>query len=165
MLFNRYIQNQTVDTTRVHALPIMKSDAIPAADDDMQTSTSSGTNTSTSTSTNTTNGIINNQSSSFTGNDSANETTTITELLNCLNHPPSNVVYFNNAGKVPIPPSVQQIGLTAVHQEANPWMEHDNSNLKIYYYPIRKLPHETRFLFAKLIGADASDIAITPSTG
>ena len=152
----------------------MKSDVIPATDDDIQTPAGIGTST--------TGKIINNQSSG--GIDGVNETKSVTELLKYLNHSPSNITYFNNAGKVPIPPSVQQAGLIAVHQEANPWTEHDTSTsdnetlklpLSLSLLPSSSSPpqfrsnseitHETRSLFAKLIGADASDIAITPSTG
>ncbi len=83
---------------------------------------------------------------------------TLDAIREQLNNPPNRVVYFNNAGKVPLPPSVQQAGQNAVLDESNPWREQTKSLAQITY--------ETRDLFAKLIGAnDALDIAITPSTG
>ena len=83
--------------------------------------------------------------------------TNLDSIRDLLNNPPSDVVYFNNAGKVPIPPSVQQAGQNAVHEESNPWVQQHKSNSKV--------TSETRELFAQLIGANSLDIAITPSTG
>jgi selenocysteine lyase/cysteine desulfurase len=61
--------------------------------------------------------------------------------------------YFNNSGKTPLPPSVQQAGLNAILREANPWLEQESYTESI------------RTLFASLIGTEAINIAIVPSTG
>ena len=51
-----------------------------------------------------------------------------------LNHPPSNIAYFNNAGKVPIPPSVQEAGQNALLQESNPWDQVQQNDQNGYSY-------------------------------
>ncbi len=76
-----------------------------------------------------------------------------------LNHPPPSVAYFNNAGKVPLPPSVQLAGQNAVLQESNPWDTSANTTAA------SQVTDQIRSLFGQIIGADGSDIAITPSTG
>ena len=81
----------------------------------------------------------------------------IEKVVRLLNRPTSDIAYFNNAGKVPIPPLVEKVGIDALHQECSPWMESAES--------ISEIVAETRSLFAKLVGARALDIAITPSTG
>lgn len=81
----------------------------------------------------------------------------IEEVKKLLNRPPPHVTYFNNAGKVPIPPSVQEIGAKAILDESSPWNESSQANSNV--------ASETRSLFAKLVCADPCDIAITPSTG
>jgi selenocysteine lyase/cysteine desulfurase len=85
-----------------------------------------------------------------------------------LNHPPSNIAYFNCAGKVPIPPSVEQAGRDALIKESNPWTEANAVvNAEANQQQLSKIDvaHQTRTLFGQIIGANASDVAITPSTG
>ena len=75
---------------------------------------------------------------------------------NLLNNPPCHICYFNNAGKTPLPPSVQAAGLDAIQIEANPWT-----------FPLHEsIPNQIRQQFSKLIGAcGETEIAICPSTG
>jgi selenocysteine lyase/cysteine desulfurase len=62
------------------------------------------------------------------------------------------VVYLNNAGQAKLTPEVQAAGIAAVQRP--PWEPHDDGE------------HQSRVreLFGSLIDADATDIAIMPST-
>jgi selenocysteine lyase/cysteine desulfurase len=62
-----------------------------------------------------------------------------------------NVVYLNNAGQAPLAPEVKKAGIDALQRP--PWEMHAEDDQK-----------RVRELFASLIEADASDIAIMPST-
>ncbi len=111
----------------------------------------------TSSTSNSTSSTSSGSSSSSSSSRSDPKTTFLDSVRQQLNDPPSNVVYFNNAGKVPLPPTVQQAGQKAVHEESNPWVQQQQLN---------QITNQTRQLFAQLIGSNnASDIAITPSTG
>jgi selenocysteine lyase/cysteine desulfurase len=70
-----------------------------------------------------------------------------------IDHPLPEYTYFNNSGKTPLLPSVQQAGSDAILREANPWLEQESYTESI------------RTLFALLIGTEAKNIAIVPSTG
>jgi len=82
-------------------------------------------------------------------------------IIEQLNHPPSHVAYFNNAGKVPIPNAVQKAGENALYEESNPWVQVDQQDQSSNSSTTKQV----RTLFADIIGSDSSDIAITYSTG
>jgi selenocysteine lyase/cysteine desulfurase len=72
-----------------------------------------------------------------------------------FNSPPSHICYFNNAGKTPLPPSVQAAGQSSISIEANPWR-----------LPLKEtVPDQIRQEFASLIRAYEKEVAICPSTG
>ena len=85
-----------------------------------------------------------------------NEVTTTPSVSQTpFNDPPSHICYFNNAGKTPLPPSVQIAGQAAISIESNPWM-----------FPLKEtVPDQIRQQFASLLHAHEREIAICPSTG
>lgn len=85
---------------------------------------------------------------------------------------PSNkgVVYFNNAGKVPLPPLVEAVGRRALLGESRPWEEVKRRSLSQSspsFLSLQSTVQEVRNLFACLINAPLGghSIAICPSAG